>query len=86
MNISLRLENISAGREAGDILTSTQGGGKRSETCVTFNYCGVLFVIDIKISRFSSTVFSLQTRPIKFIQQTMSIPTNISKGIRILQP
>jgi len=35
VNISLRLDNISAGREAGDILTSTQGGGKRSETSVS---------------------------------------------------
>ena len=33
--ITLRLDNISAGREAGDILTSTQGGGKRSETSVS---------------------------------------------------
>jgi hypothetical protein len=26
VNITLRLDNTSAGREAGDILTSTQGG------------------------------------------------------------
>jgi len=57
--ITLRLDNISAGRGGWHSYEYTGRGEKVRDICVSFSYCGVLFVVESKISRFSSTVFSL---------------------------